>query len=200
MIQQSLFGAVRQVSTCPQCNGSGKIIKEKCTDCRGTGFVSSKKQIEVTIPAGIDSGQSIRVRDNGEPGTNGGPRGDLLVEIYVSENPKYQRNGSDLYSVKYISYPTAVLGGDVTISTPYGDEVYSVKAGTQTDTQIRLRGKGMPSVRNENIKGDLFVKLIIEVPTKLSQKAKELLRSYEAECTGELHKEPKKKRKFFERD
>lgn len=200
MIQQSLFGAVRQVSTCPQCNGSGKIIKEKCTDCRGTGFVSSKKQIEVTIPAGIDSGQSIRVRDNGEPGTNGGPRGDLLVEIYVSENPKYQRNGSDLYSVKYISYPTAVLGGDVTIPTPYGDEVYSVKAGTQTDTQIRLRGKGMPSVRNENIKGDLFVKLIIEVPTKLSQKAKELLRSYEAECTGEPHKEPKKKRKFFERD
>lgn len=200
MIQQSLFGAVRQVSTCPQCNGSGKIIKEKCTDCRGTGFVSIKKQIEVTIPAGIDSGQSIRVRDNGEPGTNGGPRGDLLVEIYVSENPKYQRNVSDLYSVKYISYPTAVLGGDVTIPTPYGDEVYSVKSGTQTDTQIRLRGKGMPSVRNENIKGDLFVKLIIEVPTKLSQKAKELLRSYEAECTGEPHKEPKKKRKFFERD
>ena len=196
-VQQSLFGAVRQVSTCPQCNGTGKYVRERCPDCRGTGYVSSKKKIEVDIPAGVDSGQSIRVRDMGEPGRNGGPRGDLLVEIYVADNPKFERDGMDLYGVKYISYPTAVLGGDEKISTPYGDVLYTVKAGTQTNTKIRLRGKGMPSVRNANSKGDLYITLIVEVPTKLNNEAKELLRSYAEALNGNP---PKKKRHFFDKD
>ncbi len=199
-VQQSLFGAVRQVSTCPQCGGTGKVIREKCTDCRGSGFVTNKKKIQVDIPAGVETGQSIRIREKGEPGKNGGPRGDLLVEIYVAENPKYERDGMNLYAVKYIPYPTAVLGGDVKIGTPYGDVLYTVKAGTQTNTRIRLRGKGMPSVRNANTKGDLYITLVIEVPTKLSAEAKELLKSYGEALEGNPPKETKKKKKFFEKD
>lgn len=193
------FGQIRQVNACPQCGGSGKYIKEKCHDCRGTGFISNRKKIQVDIPAGIDNGQSIRIREKGEPGSNGGPRGDLLVEVYVADTQEYERDGMDLYALQYISYPTAVLGGDIQIKTPYGDVLYNVKAGTQTNTKIRLRGKGMPSVRSAASKGDLYITLIIEVPTKLSNEAKELLKSYEDACNGKPVKE-KKKKKFFEKD
>ena len=198
-MQQSIFGAVQNIQTCPQCGGSGKYIKDKCPDCRGTGYVSARKKIKVDIPAGIETGQSIRIREKGEPGINGGPKGDLLVEVIVSQSEKYERNGMDLYSTQYISYPTAVLGGDVRIPTPYGDVLYTVKAGTATNTRIRLREKGMPSVRNANAKGDLYVTLIVEVPTKLSSEAKKLLEQYAEACGEEgTTKTHKKRKKFFE--
>ena len=198
-MQQSIFGAVQNIQTCPQCGGTGKYIKDKCPDCRGTGYVSSRKKIKVDIPAGIETGQSIRIREKGEPGINGGPMGDLLVEVVVSQSENYERNGMDLYSVQYISYPTAVLGGDVRIPTVYGDVLYTVKAGTATNTRIRLREKGMPSVRNANSKGDLYVTLIVDVPTKLSSEAKDLLKQYAEACGDEdVSKTRKKRRKFFE--
>ena len=139
--QQSLFGMVQNVQTCPECNGSGKIIKDKCTTCRGTGYTSSRKKIKVSIPAGIDNGQSVRIREKGEPGVNGGPRGDLLVEVIVSSHPI--SSVQDMNNLFYCtdSFAQAVLGGETRISTVDGDVLYEVKPGTQTDTRIRLKGK-----------------------------------------------------------
>lgn len=182
--QQSLFGMVRNVQTCPDCKGSGKIIKDKCSDCYGTGYINSKKKIKVSIPAGIDSGQSVRIRGKGEPGTNGGPRGDLLVEVEVSRHPIFQRQDYDIFSTAPISYATAVLGGDIKISTVDGDVIYNVKAGTQTDTKVRLREKGVPSLRNKAVRGDHYVTLVVQVPTNLTSEQKELLKKFDDAMTG----------------
>ncbi|MCD8109947.1 MAG: molecular chaperone DnaJ [Clostridiales bacterium] len=178
--QQSLFGMVQNVQACPDCRGTGKIIKEKCPDCRGTGYISARKKIKVSIPAGIDDGQSVRIRDKGEPGKNGGPRGDLLVEVRISPHPVFQREDMHIFSTASISYAQAVLGGETRISTMDGDVVYEVKPGTQTDTRIRLKGKGVPSLRNKNVRGDHYVTLVVQVPTNLSAEAKEALRAYDA--------------------
>ena len=107
--QQSFFGTVRNVQTCPECGGTGKVIKDKCTDCHGTGYIASRKKIQVTIPAGIDNGQSVRIRDKGEPGINGGPRGDLLVEVIISDHPIFQREGYDIYSISFLFISKSVF-------------------------------------------------------------------------------------------
>ncbi len=177
--QQSLFGMVRNVQTCPDCRGAGSIIKEKCTDCYGSGYITNRKKVGVSIPAGIDNGQSIRIRDKGEPGTNGGERGDLLVEVTVARHPIFQRQDYDIYSTVPISFPVAALGGDIKISTVDGDVLYTVKAGTQTDTKVRLRGKGVPTLRNKAVRGDHYVTLVVSVPTKLTQEQKDLLQKYD---------------------
>ncbi|MGN0343450.1 MAG: molecular chaperone DnaJ [Lachnospiraceae bacterium] len=186
MTQQSLFGVVQNITTCPDCNGTGKVVREKCPGCRGTGYLNNRKKIEVSIPAGIDNGQSVRIREKGEPGTNGGPRGDLLVEVIVSSHPFLQRRDMDLYSTAPISYAQAALGGEVRIGTVDGDVIYEVKPGTQTDTRIRLKGKGVPSLRNPNVRGDQYVTLVVQVPTGLNQAAKELLREFDAETGNSL--------------
>ena len=202
--QQSFFGTVQNVQTCPDCHGSGKIIKEKCSDCGGTGYVASRKKIQVSIPAGIDNGQSVRIRDKGEPGVNGGPRGDLLVEVTVSRHSIFQRQDVHIFSTAPITFAQAALGADVRIKTVDGEVIYNVKPGTKTDTKVRLKNKGVPSLRNPQLRGDHYVTLVIQTPEKLSSEAKEALRKFD-ELTGNSLKaaedvtdgEKKKKKKGF---
>jgi len=207
--QQSFFGAVQNVQTCPECQGSGQIIKERCTTCAGTGFTSSRKKIEVEIPAGIDNGQSIRIRDKGEPGSKGGPRGDLLVEVNIGRHPEFERQDTHIFSTVMISYAQAALGGDVIIKTVDGNVVNTIKPGTKTGAKIRLKGKGVPSLRNPQIRGDHYVTLVIQTPDKLSNEAKDLLRKFD-ELTGNslktagdvastAQKTDEKKKGFFEK-
>jgi molecular chaperone DnaJ len=177
--QQSFFGTVQNVQSCPDCGGSGKIIRDKCPDCRGTGYITNRKKIQVSIPAGIDNGQSVRIREKGEPGINNGPRGDLLVEVRVSRHPSLIRQDMNIFSTANISYAQAVLGGEIRINTVDGDVIYEVKPGTQTNTRIRLKGKGVPSLRNKNVRGDHYVDLVISTPVNLSGEAKEALRKFD---------------------
>lgn len=194
--QQSFFGQVQNVQTCPDCRGTGKIVKEKCPDCYGTGYISSKKKIQVKIPAGIDNGQSIRIAGKGEPGTNGGERGDLLVEVTVSRSPVFMRQETAIFSTVPISFATAALGGPIKIKTVDGEVEYEVKPGTQTDTKVPLRGKGVPSLRNKNIRGDHYVTLVVTVPEKLTEEQKEALKRFDDAMKG-ISPEPKKKRGLF---
>lgn len=200
--QQSLFGMMQNVTTCPDCNGTGQIIEEKCSDCRGTGYIAKKKRIQVSIPAGIDNGQCVRIREKGEPGINGGPRGDLLVEVRVAPSDKFERNGYDVYSIAPISFAQAALGGEVIIDTLDGRVSYEVTPGTQTNTRIRLKGKGVPSLRNANARGDQYVTLVVQVPTAMNAAAKEALRTFDENCGNTLKeggvqvKQEKKKKGF----
>ena len=209
--QQSFFGTVRNVQACPDCGGTGKIIKEKCTDCHGSGFVPMKKRFAVTIPAGIDNGQCKRLAGQGEPGINGGPRGDVLVEVIVGQHPIFQRQDTNIYSTVPVSLAVAALGGEVVIDTVDGKVIYDVKAGTQTDTRVRLKGKGVPSLRNKDLRGDHYVTLVVQTPEHLSAEAKELLRKFDEATEDSLHAaervnsgeaphKEKKKRGFFNKD
>ena len=199
--QQSMFGMVRNVQTCPDCGGTGKIIREKCPGCRGTGSVSTRKRIQVSIPAGIDDGQSIRVRGKGELGVNGGERGDLLVEVIVSAHPIFKRQDTSIFSTVPISFGTAAMGGEIRIKTVDGEVAYDVAPGTQTDTRIRLKGKGVPYLRNKNLRGDHYVTLVVKVPERLNKEQREALQKFR-EAMGEvpaeeIHEEKHKKKGFF---
>jgi molecular chaperone DnaJ len=200
--QQSLFGMMQNVQTCPDCNGSGKVVKEKCGNCHGSGYIAKKIRKTVEIPAGIDNGQSVRVRGYGEPGRNGGPRGDLLVEVLVSRNPAFERQDMNIFSNASISYGIAALGGDIRIRTVDGDIIYTVAPGTQSGTRIRLKGKGVPSLRNKSVRGDHYVTLVVATPTGLSREAKEALRKFDELTGSSLTQEgggsaPKDKKKGF---
>ncbi len=183
--QQSLFGVVRNVQSCPDCHGTGKIIKERCPDCSGSGYISKRKNISVTIPAGIDNGQCVRIRDKGEPGINGGERGDLLVEVVVGNDPIFKRQDRDIYSTVPITFAQAALGGDIHVKTIDGEVIYTVKPGTQTDTRVRLRNKGVPSLRNKQVRGDHYVTLVVQVPTKMNSRQKELLKEFDSAMYGD---------------
>ena len=184
---QSLFGMVRNVQSCPDCRGTGKMVKDKCPDCHGSGYVASRKKIQVSIPAGIDNGQSVRIRDKGEPGTNGGPRGDLLVEVIVQRHPIFQRQDMNVFSTAPISFAVAALGGEIYIDTVDGKVIYEVKAGTQTDTKVRLKGKGIPSLRNSQVRGDHYVTLVVQVPDHLNSEAKDCIRKFDELTGNTLH-------------
>lgn len=185
--QQSFFGMTQNVQACPDCAGKGKIIREKCSDCHGTGYVSKKIRKTIQIPAGIDNGQCVRVREFGEPGRNGGPRGDLLVEVIVSNNPAFERQEMNIFSKASISFAIAALGGDIRIKTVDGDVVYTVAPGTQSGTRIRLKGKGVPSIRNAQVRGDHYVTLVVNTPTGLSKEAKEALRQFDELTSNSLN-------------
>ena len=184
-MSQTMFGTMQNVQTCPTCHGSGKVVKEKCTSCNGTGYKRIRKSFEVSIPAGIDNGLSVRMPHGGEPGVNGGERGDLLVECIVSPHPIFKRQDTNIFSTVPISFATAALGGPIRIKTVDGEVEYTVKAGTQTDTRVRLSGKGVPSLRNPKVRGDHYVTLVVEVPTKLNAKQREALKNFDEAMRGD---------------
>ncbi len=193
------LGMMQNVSTCPDCGGSGQVIREKCPDCRGTGYVARRKKLRVTIPAGIDDGQSVRKSGEGEPGANGGERGDLLVTVAVSKHPIFIRKDMDIYSTVPISFARAALGGTIQIRTVDGMQDYEIKPGTQTDTRIRLRGKGVPNVRNKNYRGDHYVTLVVQVPERMNEEQRQALRYFDELMTGNRTDDDgsRKKKRFF---
>lgn len=175
--QNSIFGQVQNVAVCPDCNGSGKVIKHKCHTCSGTGYEVKEKDLEINIPAGIDDGQQMVMSNYGEPGVNGGPRGDLYILINVERDPKFIRKGNDIFTSTYIDYPTAVLGGEIRVRTVDSDIIYTVPAGTATNTKVRLKGKGMPIV-NQSKRGDHYLTLVVDVPKNITKEQKELLNKF----------------------
>ena len=174
-MQQGFF-SIQQ--TCPKCHGSGKIIPEPCAACGGAGRIKRNKTLEVKIPAGIDNGMRIRSTGNGEPGTNGGPSGDLYVEIHIKPHSVFQREGDDLHCEMPISFSKAALGGEIEVPTLSGKVSFTVPEGTQTGKTFRLKGKGIKGVRS-GYHGDLFCHVIVETPVKLTDKQKDLLREFE---------------------
>ena len=192
--RQTPLGAFVQTSTCPRCNGRGKIIKNPCSTCKGKGKVRHNKKITVKIPAGIDMGQSVRIRGEGHAGSNGGPAGDLLVAVTIKPHALFTRDGANLRCQIPISFTQAALGAEIEVPTLDGKVRYTVPEGTQSGTTFRLKGKGMPYVGYKT-RGDLYVTAVVQTPTNLTAEQKELLRKLEAPSGSES---PKRK-KFFEK-
>ena len=167
------FFSVQQ--TCPHCRGTGKIIPEPCTACHGQGRIKRQKTLEVKIPAGIDDGMRIRSSGNGEPGTNGGPPGDLYIEIRVRKHDIFERDGDDLHCQVPVSFITAALGGEIEVPTLSGKAAIDIPEGTQAGKQFRLRGKGIKGVR-ASYPGDLYCHIVVETPVKLTEHQRKLLR------------------------
>lgn len=176
------FFSVQQ--TCPKCHGTGQVVANPCGDCEGVGKKKTTKTLEVRIPAGIDDGMRIRLSGKGEPGTNGGPPGDLYVEVHLKEHAVFQREGDDLHCEMPVSFARAALGGSIEVPTLGGKASFDIPEGTQTGKTFRLRGKGIKGVRS-NYAGDLFCHIVVETPVRLSDKQKELLREFEDSCTAD---------------
>ena len=170
------FFSVQQ--TCPQCKGTGKLIPEPCVACHGVGKTKNNKTLEVKIPSGIDDGMRIRSTGNGEPGTNGGPPGDLYIEIRVKKHEIFERDGDDLHCAVPISFTTAALGGEIEVPTLAGMAAIDIPEGTQAAKQFRLRGKGIKGVRS-SYPGDLYCHITVETPVKLTEHQRKLLKEFD---------------------
>jgi len=182
-VQQTPLGRVQQTSTCPRCEGTGETYSEDCADCGGDGVVREEATLSVEIPAGIQSGQSLRMEREGAPGENGGPSGDLLIEVDVDVGERFERDGDDLRVEEAISFPQAVFGDTVDIETVDGTVEMDVPAGTQSGETFRLKGKGMPHLRRRG-RGDLYVQVGVVVPDSINEEQREALEAF-AEAGGE---------------
>ena len=174
-IRQGFF-SVQQC--CPTCRGTGKVIPEPCTACSGQGKIKRQKTLEIKIPAGIDGGMRIRSANNGEPGTNGGPTGDLYIEIRLKKHDIFEREGDDVHCSVPVSFAAAAMGGEIEVPTLSGKAAIDIPEGTQTGKQFRLRGKGIKGVR-ASYPGDLYCHIVIETPVKLSEHQRKLLREFD---------------------
>jgi len=191
--QQSILGVMTRVVPCSVCKGEGKVIKEPCLDCRGLGRVRTTKTLEVTVPKGIDSGQSIRLTGKGEMGEKGASAGDLYITVNVSPHKLFTREGSHLYLEIPITFVQAAMGDEISVPTlDGGEEKHVVKAGTQPGAVVQLRGKGVPNVHNPRSVGDLIVKLNVTVPTSMNERQRELLLGFN-DAMGDDYKNHKKK-------
>ena len=182
--RRTMLGQMVNVSTCPRCQGEGKLVTDPCETCRGEGRVERQRTLRVTIPAGIDEGHQIRLSGDGEVGPRGGPAGSLYVGIHVIPHPSLRREGTELAYDADISIAQAALGTRITVPTVEGEEEIEVKGGTQPGTEIRLRGRGVPHLRRPGSRGDLHVFVNVVVPAKLSKRQRELLTDF-AEASGE---------------
>lgn len=172
-------------STCPTCAGEGFIIENPCRACRGTGLEQKRQKIKVTIPAGIDNGKRISIPGQGDVGPNGGPSGDLYVYIHVKPHEFFQRDGTDAYCVVPISFTQAALGAEILVENLEGNRTkVKIPAGTQNGTMLKVRGEGVPLLQSPNRRGDLYIKILVQIPQKLSSRARDLLREF-AEIQGE---------------
>jgi len=177
--QQGFFTIER---TCPTCRGNGRVIRNPCKSCQGTGHLQKERTLAVDVPAGVEEGTRIRLSGEGQAGMNGGPAGDLYIFVSVTPHPIFQRDGHDLYCRCPISFVAAALGGSVDVPTLDGGKVtVKIPDGTQSGRQFRMRAKGMPVLRGGGVAGDLYVEVAVETPVKLSKKQKELLRAFEKE-------------------
>ena len=193
--RQTPMGVFATSSPCPKCGGKGRIIHQPCKDCRGSGMVRKKKTIQASIPAGIDNGQTISIRGQGNAGKNGGPAGDLLITITVRPHELFRREGTSVLCEAPITFTQAVLGAELEIPTIDGKVKYTLPAGTQSGTTFRLKGKGIPSINGRG-RGDQYVTVYIETPKNLNKEQKEALKKF-AETMGESNYEEQKK--FFKK-
>jgi molecular chaperone DnaJ len=188
-VSQTILGQMVNITACPRCNGEGRIVSTPCHNCRGEGRIREQRTIKVEVPAGIDSGQRIAIEGQGEAGPRGGPPGDLYVAVTVREHPQLLRRGTELYFELPVTFPQAALGATVEIPTVEGTEPMEVPAGTQSGTELRLRGRGVPRLRNTG-RGDLHVIVTVVVPPKPSKRERELLKELgEASAPAVLPKE-----------
>ena len=193
VMQQTMLGYMTSVVACSACRGEGKIIKEPCTTCRGAGRVRANKTLSVVVPKGIDNGQQIRLQGKGEFGEKGGPAGDLYIVVQVAAHKLFNREGNNLYIDIPITFVQAALGDEIAVPLLDGsEESYTLKSGTQPGAIVHLRGKGVPSVRNNRNVGDLVVKFNVTVPTVMSERQKELLVNFN-EAMGDDYKNHKKR-------
>ena len=194
-VQNFMGMQMQSTSVCPSCNGRGKMVKNPCGTCRGKGKVRRTQKIKVKIPAGVDAGQSVRVRGEGCVGSNGGPSGDLMVEIYIKRHPIFQRDGMHVYCEVPITFTQAALGGEIEVPTLDGKVKYEIPEGTQTGKMFVMSGRGIPSVGNPKRRGNHLFTVVVETPTRLTREQRELLR--QLDDTMESNETPKRK-KFFD--
>ncbi|WP_050606821.1 molecular chaperone DnaJ [Clostridium niameyense] len=181
--KNTILGSMVTVTTCDKCNGTGKVIENPCHKCNGTGRVKKNKKIKVKIPAGVDTGNVIPLRGQGEPGVKGGPAGDLYLNIQVAHHNTFKRKGFDIYIETHISFAQAALGTEIKVPTVDGSVKYDIPSGTQPGTIFRLRSKGVPRV-NSNSRGDQYVTVVVDIPKKLNNKQRDALLMY-MEASGE---------------
>ena len=189
-VQNFMGMQMQSTTTCPSCNGRGKIIKTPCNTCKGKGKVRRTNRVKVKIPAGVDAGQSVRVRGEGGVGSNGGPNGDLLVEIYIKRHPIFTRQDTDVLCEVPITFTQAALGAEIEVPTLDGKVKYEIPEGTQTGREFILREKGIPEVGNSRRRGNQRFTVVVETPTHLTKEQKDLLRQLD----GTIEVSPKRKK------
>lgn len=187
-VQRTIFGQTVVETVCPDCGGTGKIITDKCKNCKGTGRVKQEKKLTINIPAGINDGQTMTYRNEGNAGKNGGANGDVVILISVQRHELFKRDGDDLYMTMPITFFDAAFGSELSIPTMKGTIKYSIPQGTQTNTEFRIKGYGMKKLRSEQY-GDLYVTFVVETPTNLSKTQMERLKEFEDSLVKNQYKQ-----------